>query len=176
MSPTLIPTNCSVLSTPTILPQYSHIVGGSQGLSPTYEQAHVGLDLLTLVSYILRRIHDSCTNPAYIINQPLTLSNHMSVYSKTFILLILESELIFKVCLKIFYLNSFLLHSISISYCYSIILFRIKVICYTEWSTYLILSSVSLTYISSVIKLTVIVLRKLCLYLFCAFVKLLRKW
>ena len=24
--------------------------GGSQGLSPTYEQAHVGLDLLTLVS------------------------------------------------------------------------------------------------------------------------------
>ena len=37
--------------------QYSHIVGlsyrgGSQGLSPTYELAHVGLDLLTLVSYI----------------------------------------------------------------------------------------------------------------------------
>ena len=36
-------------------PQYSHIIpllcsyrGGSQGLSPTYEQAHVGLDLLTL--------------------------------------------------------------------------------------------------------------------------------
>ena len=25
--------------------------GGSQGLSPTYEQAHVGLDLLTLASY-----------------------------------------------------------------------------------------------------------------------------
>ena len=44
-------------------PQYSHIVGlpshfyahigdGSQGLSPTYEQAHVGLDLLTLTSFI----------------------------------------------------------------------------------------------------------------------------
>ena len=32
--------------------QYSHIVGygGSQGPSPTYEQAHVGLDLLTLAS------------------------------------------------------------------------------------------------------------------------------
>ena len=132
--PTLIPANCSVLRTPTILPPifaYRGIIipllcsyrGGSQGLSPTYEQAHVGLDLLTLVSYILRRIHDSCTNPAYIINQPLILSNHMPVYSKTFILLILESELIFKVCLKIFYLNSFLLHSISISYCYSIIFF-----------------------------------------------------
>ena len=41
--------------------QYSHIVGlsshfyapiggGSKGLSPTYEQAHVGLDFLTLAS------------------------------------------------------------------------------------------------------------------------------
>ena len=30
---------------------YAHIGGESQGLSPTYEQAHVGLDLLTLVSY-----------------------------------------------------------------------------------------------------------------------------
>ena len=29
---------------------YAHIGGGSQGLSPTYERAHVGLDLLTLVS------------------------------------------------------------------------------------------------------------------------------
>ena len=29
---------------------YAHIGGGSQGLSPTYEQAHVGLDLLTLAS------------------------------------------------------------------------------------------------------------------------------
>ena len=123
--------------------------------------------LLTLVSYILRRIHDSCTNPAYIINQPLTLSNHMPVYSKTFILLILESELIFKVCFKIFYLNSFLLHSISISYCYSIILFRIKVICYTEWSTYLILSSVSLTDISSVIKFAVVVLAEFCVNFLC---------
>ena len=43
--------------------QYSHIVGytshlcsyrgGPQGLSPTYEQAHVGLDLLTLASLYL---------------------------------------------------------------------------------------------------------------------------
>lgn len=29
--------------------------GGSQGLSPTYEQAHVGLDLLTLASYNIGR-------------------------------------------------------------------------------------------------------------------------
>ena len=27
-----------------------NMMSGSQGLSPTYEQAHVGLDLLTLVS------------------------------------------------------------------------------------------------------------------------------
>ena len=31
-------------------PLLSSCWGGSQGLSPTYEQAHVGLDLLTLVS------------------------------------------------------------------------------------------------------------------------------
>ena len=69
----MMPTDCSVLCTPTILlaplrsvlnmchwhiaPQYSHIVGlssllcsyrgGFQGLSSTYEQAHVDLDLLT---------------------------------------------------------------------------------------------------------------------------------
>ena len=30
---------------------YAHIGGGAQGLSPTYEQAHMGLDLLTLASY-----------------------------------------------------------------------------------------------------------------------------
>lgn len=35
-APTLIPVDCSVIRTPTIL--------------PTYEQAHVGLDLLTLAS------------------------------------------------------------------------------------------------------------------------------
>jgi threonine aldolase len=29
---------------------YAHIGGGSQGLSSTYEQAHVDLDLLTLAS------------------------------------------------------------------------------------------------------------------------------
>ena len=56
-----MPADCSVLCTPTILPKYSHIVGytshfyahigaAPQGLSPTYEQAHVGLDLLTLAS------------------------------------------------------------------------------------------------------------------------------
>ena len=38
-APTMMPTDCSVLCTPTI--------------RPTYEQAHVDLDLLTLASYIL---------------------------------------------------------------------------------------------------------------------------
>ena len=32
---------------------YAHIGGGPQGLSPAYEQAHVGLALLTLVSLYL---------------------------------------------------------------------------------------------------------------------------
>ena len=33
-----------------IIPLLCSYRGGSKGLSPTYEQAHVGLDLLTLVS------------------------------------------------------------------------------------------------------------------------------
>ena len=50
-----------MLRTPTILPNiriswdyhptFMLISGRFPGLSPTYEQAHVGLDLLTLVSY-----------------------------------------------------------------------------------------------------------------------------
>ena len=34
-----------------IIPLLCSYRGGSQGLSPTYERAHVGLDLLTLASY-----------------------------------------------------------------------------------------------------------------------------
>ncbi len=59
--PTMMPTDCSVRCTPTILPVFAYrgiIIpllcsyrGGSQGLSSTYEQAHVDLDLLTLASY-----------------------------------------------------------------------------------------------------------------------------
>ena len=36
-----------------IIPLLCSYRGGSQGLSPTYEQAHVGLDLLTLASFLL---------------------------------------------------------------------------------------------------------------------------
>ena len=52
--------NCSVLHTPTIhtairisqdfRPAFMRIAGGSQGLLPTYEQAHVGSDLCPLTS------------------------------------------------------------------------------------------------------------------------------
>ena len=59
-----MPADCSVLRTPTILsniriswdihPTFMLISGGPQGLSPTYEQAHVGLDLLTLASFYNR--------------------------------------------------------------------------------------------------------------------------
>ena len=34
---------------------YNNLMAGSKGLSPTHDQAHVGLNLLTLVSYILLR-------------------------------------------------------------------------------------------------------------------------
>ena len=56
----MIPADCSVLRTLTIRPNiriswdihptFMLISGGSQGISPTYERAHVGLDLLTLAS------------------------------------------------------------------------------------------------------------------------------
>ena len=59
----MMPADCSVLRTPTILsniriswdyhPTFMLISGGSQGLSPTFEQAHVDSDLLTLASCIL---------------------------------------------------------------------------------------------------------------------------
>ncbi len=59
-APTMMPADCSVLCTPTILPiiriswDYIPLLGsywgGSQGLSSTYERAHVDLDLLTLAS------------------------------------------------------------------------------------------------------------------------------
>ena len=55
-----MPADCFVLRTPTIpqifayrgitIPLLCSYLGGSQGLSPTHEQAHVGSDLLTLVS------------------------------------------------------------------------------------------------------------------------------
>ena len=54
-APTMMPTDCSVRCTPTISPLFAYrgIVipllgsywGGAQGLSSTYEQAHVDLDL-----------------------------------------------------------------------------------------------------------------------------------
>ena len=43
--------NCFVLRTFTILSTLRFGRGGFQGLSSTYEQAHVDLDLLTLASY-----------------------------------------------------------------------------------------------------------------------------
>ena len=56
----MMPTDCSVLALPQSAPVFAYrgiIIpllcsyrGGSQGLSSTYEQAHVDLDLLTLAS------------------------------------------------------------------------------------------------------------------------------
>ena len=39
-----------------IYPTFMLILGGFQGLSTTYEQAHVVLDLLTLVSYNITNV------------------------------------------------------------------------------------------------------------------------
>ena len=47
--------NCFVLRTFTILSTLRFDRGGFQGLSSTYEQAHVDLDLLILASYHKRK-------------------------------------------------------------------------------------------------------------------------
>lgn len=63
LNPTMMITDYSVLRTPAIRPNirilwdlYSTFMltsrGGSQGLSPTYEQAHAGLNLFILALYI----------------------------------------------------------------------------------------------------------------------------
>ena len=53
--------NCSVLRTFTILSTLRFGRGGFQGLSSTYEQAHVDLDLLILASYYLTIKERGCT-------------------------------------------------------------------------------------------------------------------
>ena len=69
----------------------------------------------------------------------------------------LETELILKVSLQLSNRYAYLLHGVAVADSNCLIVLRIKIICYTERSTYLILSYVALSNISSVIKLTVIV-------------------
>ena len=82
----------------------------------------------------------------------------------------LKCHLFSKIFIQICNGNSFLFHGITVSYSNSTIFYRIKVIRNTVRSTNLVLTAVSLTDISSVIKLTVIVLGKLCIYLLCTLV------
>ena len=70
-------------------------------------------------------------------------------YFVNFLLII---EFLSKVILQIFNFNSFLFHGITVSYSNSTIFYRIKVIRNTVRSTNLVLTAVSLTDISSVIK------------------------
>ena len=53
--------NCFVLRTFTILSTLRFDRGGFQGLSSTYEQAQVDLDLLILASYYLTIKERGCT-------------------------------------------------------------------------------------------------------------------
>ena len=48
-----------------IIPLLCSYQGGSQGLSSTYEQAHVDLDLLTLASYYSRYRNGSSAAPSF---------------------------------------------------------------------------------------------------------------
>ncbi len=65
--------NCFVLRTFTILSTLRFGRGGFQGLSSTYEQAHVDLDLLILAFYDVgvKRCHTNCS----VLRTPTILSN-----------------------------------------------------------------------------------------------------
>ena len=65
-----------------IIPLLCSYRGGSKGLSPTYEQAHVGLDLLTLASlyFILLRGYISYVDEGRIAGMPG--SHHSTVDRK----------------------------------------------------------------------------------------------
>ena len=61
------------------------------------------------------------------------------------IFILLESYLIFDISYQLVDLDTLLLHCISVSYCYTAVLNRIKVICDAEWCTDLVLTAISLT-------------------------------
>ena len=76
--------------------------------------------------------------------------------------MILECKLICKVSIQIFDSNTLLLHGITEAYGNAAICLGIKIVSYAERSTDLILTTISLTNVSSVIKFTVVFLGKLC--------------
>lgn len=61
------------------------------------------------------------------------------------IFILLESYLLFDISYQLVDLDTLLLHCISVSYCYTAVLNRIKVICDAEWCTDLVLTAISLT-------------------------------
>ena len=75
-----------------------------------------------------------------------------------------------KVSIQIFDLNTLLLHGITITNGNSTVFFRIEIISNTEWCSDFILTTITLTNVTSVIKFTVILLSQLCVNAFCTFI------
>ena len=72
--------------------------------------------------------------------------------------MILECKLICKVSIQIFDSNTLLLHGITETYGNAAICLGIKIVSYAERSSDLVLTTISLTNVSSVIKFTVVLL------------------
>ena len=87
-------------------------------------------------------------------------SNYPAEYFVKFLLII---EFFSEVILQIFNFNSFLLHGVTVTYGNGSILFGIKIIGNTEWCTNLILTAISLSDISSVIKFKIICFAEFCM-------------
>ena len=82
----------------------------------------------------------------------------------------LEAELILKIVLQLCNRDSHLLHGIAIPDSHCTVCLRVKVVGYAERSSDLVLSSVSLSDVSSVVKLAVVILGEFCINLLCALV------
>ena len=87
----------------------------------------------------------------------------------------LPLEFLSKICVKLVNLNSFLRHGITLTYGYSPVLLRLKIIGHTERRPNLVLTAVTLTNIAALVILAVIFLSKLCIHLLRSLIELLRK-
>ena len=96
---------------------------------------------------------------------------HISQFEILFhIMELLPFKFLCKICIQIFDLNSLLLHRITVTDSHCSVCLRLEIVSNTEWGSDLILSSVTFSDISSVVKLTVIFLSKLCLYFLSALI------
>lgn len=97
-------------------------------------------------------------------SQSRTQTIRFVIHRADFYLCDIKIQIFLKICIQLIDFNSFLLHGVTVTYGNGSILFGIKIIGNTEWCTNLILTAVTLSDRSSVIKLTIVFLCQLGVY------------